>query len=388
MVSNLLNFILVPEKLKQTCMAHRIYPLMGMIMMAIMGDLSAQNWQMVWSDEFDGDSLDQSKWSYMTGTGSEYGLTDWGNNELQYYLEDNVAVRDGFMTITAKVQSKGGKSYTSGRIRTIDKGDWKYGKFEFRAKMPKGKGLWAAIWMLPTDLDYGGWASSGEIDIMEFLGDQTTTVHGTLHFGGTWPNNRSNGASYETPSWPFSSEFHDFMLIWEEGRMRWYVDGNLYQDQGAGDWYSSAAAFPAPFDKRFHLLINLAVGGNWPGTPDGSTSFPQDFVVDYVRVYQDLPVGVEQGLSGGDAGGGLGQNVPNPFHSTTLIPLSLREPGHVKLEVYDLMGRRVATAVDREYGSGTYQVEFDGSGLTPGLYTYRITAGELRQARQMVIWNQ
>ena len=136
----------------------------------IMNGLAGQNWQLVWSDEFDGDTLDMTKWSYQTGTGSEYGLDRWGNNELEYYKEENVSVADGLMTITAKRENIETSQFTSGRIRTIDLGDWTYGRFEFRAKMPQGQGLWAAIWMLPTDNEYGGWAASGEIDIMEYLG--------------------------------------------------------------------------------------------------------------------------------------------------------------------------------------------------------------------------
>ncbi len=155
--------------------------------------LWGQNWDLVWLDEFEGDSLDLTKWSYQTGTGSSEGLTDWGNKELQYYREENVVVADGMLTIIAKEESFGGKSYTSGRIRTKGKGDWTYGRVELRAKMPVGKGLWSAMWMLPTDFEYGGWAASGEIDMVEFVGHEKNTVYGTLHFGGQWPNNLQKG---------------------------------------------------------------------------------------------------------------------------------------------------------------------------------------------------
>ncbi len=281
--------------------------------------LSGQNWQVVWHDEFDGDSLDAGKWSYQTGTGAEYGLTDWGNNELQYYRERNVTVGDGMLTVTAKKEYYRGKAYTSGRIRTIGKGDWKYCRIEFRAKMPLGKGLWAAVWMLPTDEVYGGWAASGELDIMEYLGHESRKVHGTLHFGQSWPRNEQKGIDYNLSTSDFHTEFHDFTLEWIEGEIRWYVDNTLYQTLGSGDWRTNGGSFPAPFNQEFHLLINLAVGGNWPGDPNSTTRFPQDLVIDYIRIFQDLPLGTEEEIVEEQQQWGLHQNFPNPFHKTTTL---------------------------------------------------------------------
>jgi len=317
----------------------------------------------------------------MTGTGSDYGLDGWGNNELQYYQEENVSVADGVMTITAKRENVESSQFTSGRIRTIYMGDWTYGRFEFRAKMPVGKGLWAAIWMLPTDEDYGGWASSGEIDIMEYLGDDTTRVHGTIHYGGQWPNNQYRGTDYVTDDTAFHRDFHTFALEWEEGKLRWFVDGELFQSLGAGMWYSSVAAFPAPFNKRFHLLINLAVGGNWPGSPDGSTVFPQDLVIDYVRVYQDGPNGLNQERSDVK----LEQNHPNPFSDYSSIKLSILSEQRILLEVYDSLGRKVQTLADKLYGPGSHTVGVDAKQLEPGLYSYRLQAGSSSAIRQMLI---
>ena len=346
--------------------------------------LHGQDWQLVWSDEFDGDALDMARWSYMTGDGSEYGIPGWGNNEEQYYLEQNVVVDDTVLRIFAKQQMMGGKSYTSGRIRTIDKGDWIYCRAEFRAKMPVGKGLWAAIWMLPTDSEYGGWAASGEIDIMEYLGDDTRTVHGTLHFGGEWPENASKGTAYGLPSGDFSEEFHDFALEWEEGEMRWYVDDKLYQTQGQGDWWSYGAQFPAPFNRRFHLLINLAVGGNWPGSPDVSTMFPQELVLDYVRIYQRGGTGTG-GAPVTDAGAyALEQNFPNPSRSRTHITYTTQAAEHVHLEVFDPLGRKIRTLVDGVQLPGTHMVEMERGSLPPGIYTYRLRAGMYTGYRQMV----
>ena len=246
-------------------------------------------YELVWNDEFDGTGLDLGKWEPQIGTGCP-SLCGWGNNELQYYRAENATVAGGFLTITAKAESFGGRSYTSARLRTKNLGDWTHGRFEMRAKKPIGQGLWPAFWMLPTDEAYGGWAASGEIDIMEYLGHQTNRVLGTLHYGGTYPANTFTSNSYTLPSGNFHDTFHDFALEWDECGIRWYVDGFLYATQT--QWYSTAAPYPAPFDQRFHLLLNLAVGGNLPGDPDGTTVFPQRLIVDYVRVYQDTASGL------------------------------------------------------------------------------------------------
>lgn len=244
-----------------------------------------QSWNLVWSDEFDGTSLDESKWEYMIGDGTSFGLpSGWGNNELQWYTDNNITIEDGKLIIVAKEQSVSGKDYTSSRIRTLDMGDWKYGKFEFRAKMPIGQGIWPALWMLPTDNIYGGWAASGEIDIMEYLGHEPHKVHSTLHYGGEWPANTSNQKTKTLSESTYHDNFHIFALEWEEGEMRFFVDGERIG--GWSNWWTADADFPAPFDQKFHILINLAVGGNWPGAPDSTTKFPQLLEIDYVRVYQ------------------------------------------------------------------------------------------------------
>jgi beta-glucanase (GH16 family) len=171
-------------------------------------------------------------------------------------------------------------------LRTKNKGDWKYGRFETRAQLPYGKGLWPAIWMLPTDHIYGEGTASGEIDIMELLGHEPNKVYGTLHYGAEEPNNISSGDSYTLPTGDFSDDFHVFALEWEPTEIRWYVDDTLYQTQDK--WYTTNALYPAPFDQRFHLLLNVAVGGSWPGSPDATTVFPQTMTVEYVRVFKNI----------------------------------------------------------------------------------------------------
>ncbi|MEW6756549.1 MAG: glycoside hydrolase family 16 protein [Candidatus Latescibacterota bacterium] len=243
-----------------------------------------RGWDLVFADEFDGVGIDSSRWTW------EVSALGGGNNELQYYTarDTNALVAGGYLVIRALKEgyTDAGETreYTSARITSAAKADWTYGRFEVRAKMPRGQGLWPAIWMLPAVATYGGWAASGEIDIVEMLGDDTSTVYGTLHYGGEWPRNENSGQRYTIGEGDFASEFHVFRLDWAPDRFTWYVDGNAYQSQTT--WHTSGGSFPAPFDHSFHLVMNVAVGGNWPGDPDETTTFPQEMVVDYVRVYQ------------------------------------------------------------------------------------------------------
>lgn len=247
---------------------------------------SVQNnhWELIWSDEFDGSELDSTKWSFQFGTGSAEGLSGWGNAELQYYTDrsENVFLSGGNLHIVARQEAFQGMDYTSARMRSIHNGDWRYGRFEIRAKMPKGQGIWPAIWMMPTDAVYGRWPASGEIDIMELVGHQPNIVHGTVHYG---PPHTYNGGSYTRPTGDFSDDFHVYAVEWENGEIRWYIDDILYHTQT--NWFSDGHGFPAPFDQRFHFILNIAVGGHWPGSPNHTTQFPQEMVVDYVRVYKD-----------------------------------------------------------------------------------------------------
>lgn len=243
-----------------------------------------EGWKLVWSDEFDGKEIDWTKWSV------EENGHGGGNGEMQFYADrpENLRIENGALVIEARKEKFAAagveKDYSSGRMRTKRRASWKYGRFEARAKLPTGRGVWPAIWMLPETSKYGGWAASGEIDIMELVGHEPNKVHGTLHYGGSWPNNTHTGAPFELKSGTFADDFHVFAIEWEEGVIRWYVDGALYQTQTR--WNSANAAFPAPFDQPFHLVLNVAVGGGWPGPPDDKTVFPQRMTVDWVRVYQ------------------------------------------------------------------------------------------------------
>ena len=247
---------------------------------------------LVWSDEFDGAKLDPETWFFATGDGTEKGLAGgWGNNELQYYLPDSAQLADGVLSITARQETVEGLNYTSARINTEDRFAFEYGRIEASIKLPAGQGLWPAFWMLPQDTPYGAWAASGEIDIVETVnldGSGSDEIFGTIHFGGEFPANSSAGTTY-TPSADITTEFHTYAVEWDAAEIRWYFDGTLYGMQNA--WTSTAAPFPAPFDQPFHILLNLAVGGNFPGSPDGTTVFPATMEVDWVRVYsgEDVP---------------------------------------------------------------------------------------------------
>lgn len=244
---------------------------------------------LVWSDEFDGVQLDPEVWFFETGDGSQYGIPGWGNNELQWYLPDSAELSNGLLIVTAREESRGGKDYTSARINTRDRFAFRYGRIEAHIRLPGGQGLWPAFWLLPQDNVYGTWAASGEIDVMEAINlgaSGGNFVHGTIHYGGQWPNNVFTGDQYMV-STNATTDFHNYVLEWDETEMRWYVDDMLYAVQNA--WGTTSAPFPAPFDQPFYILLNVAVGGNWPGSPDVGTIFPVTMEVDYVRVYSGDP---------------------------------------------------------------------------------------------------
>lgn len=246
--------------------------------------LSAQCPTLVWADEFNGSSLDLTKWEPQIGDGCDYGICGWGNNELQYYKAENAEVNNGTLKIIAKEERVRGAKYTSARLRTKDLANFTFGRFEARIKLPAGQGLWPAFWMLSSNEPYGGWPQSGEIDIMELIGQDPATAHGTIHYGDPYPNNQFQGTDFHLyDGSTFADGFHVFAVEWEPGILRWYVDDVLYQTLTEND----VAPYNWPFDSgnQMHFLLNVAVGGNWPGSPDATTPFPSQMEVDYVRVY-------------------------------------------------------------------------------------------------------
>ncbi len=252
---------------------------------------SAQNqsqspWKLVWSDEFNapnGSPVDSTKWISETGGGG------WGNNELEYYTARlaNASLQNGNLVIKVLQEKYTGtdgvtRNYTSARLKTQSKFSQAYGRFEARIKIPRGQGIWPAFWMLGDDVDKAGWPLCGEIDIMENIGKEPALVHGTIH-GPGYSGAKSLGAPDSlAANQPFADDFHLFAVEWEPNTIRFYVDAHLYSTRTPADLPPGAKWV---YDHPFFILFNVAVGGDWPGNPDTSSTFPQTMLVDYVRVY-------------------------------------------------------------------------------------------------------
>ncbi len=325
-------------------------------------------YRLVWSDEFDGSSLDTDKWSYELGNwkldeSGNYITNGWGNNEQEFYTDRNTNVKDGVLTISARRESytdekQGSYDYTSSRLSTQHKFSVCGGRIEVRARCDSGKSLWPAIWMLPEDSAYGGWASSGEIDIMEGWGSTPEKICGTVHFGGVWPNNKYLTGEYSFPEGDSTENWHTYSIEWDKGEIRWYVDDSLYSTQT--DWYSEGFSYPAPFDQNFYIILNLAVGGHFDGVdgiyadPATFASGDKNFDIDYVRVYEDTSsdfrpaevtsLALDNYIEGADA------SVVNKEGCTVI---DVRNAGSLEYAVMGLLrGREVKKGV-------RYQLSFD-----------------------------
>ena len=237
---------------------------------------SYEGMTLVWSDEFDGTSVNLNNWTY------DLGASGWGNNEWQNYTNssENSSVADGYLTITARQEGSG---YTSARLKSQGLQSFQYGRMDIRAKLPQGQGIWPALWMLGENFSSTGWPACGEIDIMELVGHQPSTVHGTAHWGSSWDVHQYTGSSTTLPAGEtFSDAFHLFSVIWEENHITWLMDDQVFFSIDNNQMNGQ----PYPFNAPFFFIMNIAVGGNWPGYPDASTEFPQQMVVDCVRVFQ------------------------------------------------------------------------------------------------------
>jgi beta-glucanase (GH16 family) len=244
--------------------------------------LSIEGFELIWNDEFNDEEIDNSKWEH------EVNADGGGNNELQYYTArpENSFIENGNLNIVAQQEeyTSDGKTryYTSARMRTANRGDWLYVKVDVKAKIPYGQGLWPAIWMLPTDWEYGGWPASGEIDIMEHVGFDQGRIHGSIHTQAY--NHRIGTQKSGTKMIPdANAQYHIYSIEWSQEKIDFLIDGEKYFSF-TNDGQNNPETWP--FDKRFHLLLNVAVGGDWPGNPTTDTKFPKKMIIDYVRVYK------------------------------------------------------------------------------------------------------
>lgn len=271
-----------------------------------------KDWKLIWSDEFEGSQIDPHKWDFDIGNGffdyrTHRWIPGWGNEELQYYTDhlNNACVKDSILTISAVKESLHGCGYSSARLKTRRRDgsplfSKRYGRFEFRAKVPYGKGLWPALWMLPLTEQYGGWAASGEIDVMEIAGEIPTQILGSVHFGSGFPHRELVTHTHTLAHESTVADWHVYAVEWTPGEIKWLIDGHLWATQSF--WWSSSRRdetggltprsaadinpWPAPFDQEFYILMNVAVGGNFPGHPNTQTRFPAQMMIDYVRVYE------------------------------------------------------------------------------------------------------
>ncbi len=240
---------------------------------------NSPQWKLVWSDEFngpDGSPVDPTKWEY------DLGGWGWGNEEAECYTDRtaNVYQENGFLVIQALREDYENREYTSGRIKTKGRFEPLYGRIEARIKLPSGQGIWPAFWMLGNDIETNNWPNCGEIDIMENLGREPDIIHGTIH-GPGYSGAKGPTNLFQTKNKKISDDFHIYAIEWEPNRIRWYFDDKCYFTMEPGDIMDKWV-----FEHPFFILLNVAVGGSWPGYPDATTVFPQKMLVDYVRVYQ------------------------------------------------------------------------------------------------------
>jgi hypothetical protein len=243
--------------------------------------LSYPGKSMVWSDEFNQTSLDMNSWNYETG-----GY--WFNNEIQYYRGGtaNTALQNGKLVITAKKETYQNREHTSARLTTEGKVEYKYGRIDVRAKLPKGQGIWPAIWLLGDNMSTVGWPACGELDIMELLGHEPYKIHGSINYGpqgNSWAHTKTTSYSLPVSEGDFSDKYHVFSVLWEENSIKYYVDDNLFATYNPNNIAGGQAW---RFNHPFFFILNIAVGGDWPGNPDPTTIFPQQMLIDYIRIFQ------------------------------------------------------------------------------------------------------
>lgn len=331
----------------------------------------AQFTELVWSDEFNDATINPANWVF------EIGNKDgWGNNELQSYTSRpvNATTDKGNLLIIARKEYYGGRSYTSARMKTQGKQEFTYGKIEARIKAPVGQGLWPAFWTLGANINQSevGWPKCGEIDIFEHVSN-SSNVHGTVH----WDSNGHAEYGGDTPC--DVTQFHVYGIEWDARAIKWFVDGKKFHEINITNNVGSTHEFHMPH----FLLLNLAVGGNWPGNPDATTAFPDTMFVDYVRVY-GLPTALGS-IEEMENVHSLSQNYPNPLQSTTTISFNLPEKSLVSLKVFDSKGKEIAILESSELMAGNYERQWDATLYPGGIYYYRLQAGEFIESKKLIV---
>ncbi len=329
----------------------------------------AQTWNLIWADEFSGTTIDTSNWKF------DIGGSGWGNNELEYYTDrtENATVENGNLLFIAKKESFGGRNYTSARLKTQGVRSFTYGKIEARIKLPKGKGTWPAFWLLGNDYSQVDWPKCGEIDIMEHI-NNNDSVYGTIHWDRGGHVSSGGKTTYDI------AQYKIFSIEWNPDSIKWFVDDRQYWQENIKNNINSTEAFHLPF----FIILNLAIGGYWPGSPDSTTSFPDTMFVDYVRVYQ-LFTNIARDNNNIPSRFALSQNYPNPCNPSTSISFSIPTQSFVSLKVFNLKGREVTTIVSEEMSAGNYSRTWNAADLPSSIYFYRLQDGKFTETKKLIL---
>jgi beta-glucanase (GH16 family) len=325
--------------------------------------VNAQNWGLVWSDEFNGTSIDAANWKFETGGGG------WGNNELEYYTNrpENAVINNGNLLIIARKESFSGSGYTSARMKTQGLKYWTYGKIEARIKLPATQGVWPAFWTLGESITTDSWPKCGEIDIMEHI-NKAPAINGTIH----WDNN--GHAQYGGDTLCDVLKYHVYGIEWDSKAIKWTLDGKKYKEANIANGINGTSEFHKPF----FLLLNMAVGGSWPGNPDGTSVFPDTMFIDYVRVYQ-----VATGFSENLATAFSASIFPNPTDGNSELLLNAPENGVYTIKIMNDCGQLVAEELATAVKDQTAYMNLDMEQLPTGLYHVLIEGNGFKYALKL-----
>lgn len=367
--------ILPPFRFKRTPNIHFVFNMLIPLCMKkitslalllyIVNSISAQSWGLVWSDEFNGTTIDNTNWKFETGAGG------WGNNELEYYTSrpENAVLHNGNLLIIARKEAYNGSSYTSARMKTQGLKNWTYGKIEARIKLPQTKGIWPAFWMLGENITNVSWPKCGEIDILEHVNTETV-INGTIH----WDNNGHAQYGGDTPC--DVEKYHTYGIEWDSQAIKWLLDGKKFWEANINNGINSTSEFHQPF----FILLNMAIGGNWPGNPDATSIFPDTMFVDYVRVYQLATTLSTASLTSFSA-----TVFPNPSNGNSQLQMEVAERGDYSIRIFNTLGQVVLqqkiSALDNDE---SLQVDLPVQQLPAGLYHLLIEGKQLKYGLKML----